>query len=940
MPNSNPIAISDPFIPNGVTTEFPFTFRVVASDQLAVIDQDEVVLSSSLYSVALSGEGGTVTFSVAPALADYDTLRILSVPDFKQAANFDNGGPSFNPAAVTKAIDDAAARDVAQNEKLDRALVSARGEDVLELGAVGEGQVPVRSGNKLIGADSDIGSTATILAAAAAVGLSVTAAAGHATEAENSADEVADTLAGLTATQFSDPAAASGAATGSTFACAQEYGVGHDLFAKTATGETFTKSIAIDAAAVSLKNIERDWLRDHPLPAGVHHYNAANLALNDRRGVPTSTAGAMSLDRILIADAINPRNESGSENNPDTVGRDTDVLAPDGTSFATTANFDSTTDQLYIGNGASIPDTALLVDDILVGGFLKVVSGDLVDYRVGCSSNVNGTDSNPAYSDTTATNDWQDLNTAKYVGRDADTGTGFSIRVATGESITASEAAVVLWAKDRWGGEDKPSYAKLKTWHDLYPAKAPWASRGAATVNGPYFETSADCLTMVVSLNKQVDFSAGYTFYSTLKTTSDSGASASAAQAAVSFARQRGTANLDKNQDAFGLIGAYAINGNMYAKPILSSIVSGIVAKVGDRGDIFLAMTAEPLATEPTKAKYTIFVNGVLSGIFKDDWDEPDAELLALGSNDLGKNRNVGGADNTIDYGAQFGWAARALTDDEIVGIAKGADAYLKAHGNAGLNISYCWVKGADSTRAFDESPDWYMQDLRPIGEIDVMEARGGSAFEVSNVSSDVTDFASDQYNDKWREDFRNRCGATALKMGYTWVYIGVGSVNDLVPSRSLADGGHFATWEEGRTAIFAYAAADRLRIIALAQEGDHAITEAEATAQMLYLSQTISSRADYFGGTQEPIQTTFNTDLTDNGFAEANGLDGYFDRESYVPAGFASKDDAIEDAHLNGDNVHFLQGNGGVHWADQSGIAASQQYEFDEERRVIGRHG
>lgn len=128
-----PVTITDtvagPFTPNGVTVAFPFTFKAVSASEVIVVDEAGTALSSALYSVALNaGEGGTVTFSVAPLLADYAAIYVVGDPALTQPSDFDNAGPSYNPAALTRAFDRAAIRDLKIQAELDRALMVPFGE--------------------------------------------------------------------------------------------------------------------------------------------------------------------------------------------------------------------------------------------------------------------------------------------------------------------------------------------------------------------------------------------------------------------------------------------------------------------------------------------------------------------------------------------------------------------------------------------------------------------------------------------------------------------------------------------------------------------------------------------------------------------------------------------------------------------------------------------
>ena len=139
MPVSTENSISGPYTPNGVTTDFAFDFKATAANEVVALDQDGETISAALYSVMLDDdEGGTLSFSVAPVLADYSQIFIAGNPALTQPSDFDNAGPSFNPAALTRALDRAAARDLRQQREIDRGLKVAFGESALALPALAD----------------------------------------------------------------------------------------------------------------------------------------------------------------------------------------------------------------------------------------------------------------------------------------------------------------------------------------------------------------------------------------------------------------------------------------------------------------------------------------------------------------------------------------------------------------------------------------------------------------------------------------------------------------------------------------------------------------------------------------------------------------------------------------------------------------------------------
>ncbi len=129
MPVSSETSISGPYTPNGVTTSFAFDFKAASASEVVATDGDGNVISTALYSVTLDDdEGGTLTFGTAPEASDYSEIYVLSEPELTQPSDFDNAGPSFNPAALTRAIDRAAIRDLKLHRDIGRALKLPFGE--------------------------------------------------------------------------------------------------------------------------------------------------------------------------------------------------------------------------------------------------------------------------------------------------------------------------------------------------------------------------------------------------------------------------------------------------------------------------------------------------------------------------------------------------------------------------------------------------------------------------------------------------------------------------------------------------------------------------------------------------------------------------------------------------------------------------------------------
>lgn len=114
-----------PYVPNGVTTVFPFGFAARNDTDLVVLIDGSIV-SSSLYTVTLAADfnSGSVMFTTAPTGSE---LFILSEPAFDQQIQFTNQG-AFLPNAHDIANDLAAIRSLYLKALLDRAPVIPIGQ--------------------------------------------------------------------------------------------------------------------------------------------------------------------------------------------------------------------------------------------------------------------------------------------------------------------------------------------------------------------------------------------------------------------------------------------------------------------------------------------------------------------------------------------------------------------------------------------------------------------------------------------------------------------------------------------------------------------------------------------------------------------------------------------------------------------------------------------
>lgn len=121
---------SGPYLANGVTVAFPFTFKAVAPGDVAVIFRDgsggETVANDADFTVELSAEGGTVTFGTPPA-AVVGELYVVSEPSFLQSVEFASGQP-FLPSVINGVNDRDVVRALYLKDRAERSLTVPRGE--------------------------------------------------------------------------------------------------------------------------------------------------------------------------------------------------------------------------------------------------------------------------------------------------------------------------------------------------------------------------------------------------------------------------------------------------------------------------------------------------------------------------------------------------------------------------------------------------------------------------------------------------------------------------------------------------------------------------------------------------------------------------------------------------------------------------------------------
>jgi YD repeat-containing protein len=112
---------------NGATSVFPFTFACRDPSQVAVYVNNVIQLSGFSVSLNSGFNGGTVSFTAAPAAGA--NIIIASDPSFMQPIAFENAGP-YNPATVDDAFDIAAIRAIYLAGLLARAPLVPIGETI------------------------------------------------------------------------------------------------------------------------------------------------------------------------------------------------------------------------------------------------------------------------------------------------------------------------------------------------------------------------------------------------------------------------------------------------------------------------------------------------------------------------------------------------------------------------------------------------------------------------------------------------------------------------------------------------------------------------------------------------------------------------------------------------------------------------------------------
>lgn len=122
-------AFSGPYLTNGVTTVFPFTFTAPSADEVDVVLRNasgvDTVATGFTTTLLPGGVGGSVAFAAPPAPGFQ--LFVLLEPEFTQNIAFENGS-AWRAEPVNEGYDRSALRDQALKRDVDRGLKAPVGE--------------------------------------------------------------------------------------------------------------------------------------------------------------------------------------------------------------------------------------------------------------------------------------------------------------------------------------------------------------------------------------------------------------------------------------------------------------------------------------------------------------------------------------------------------------------------------------------------------------------------------------------------------------------------------------------------------------------------------------------------------------------------------------------------------------------------------------------
>lgn len=293
-----------PFIGNGSTTAFPFSFKVFATSDLVVTRANTSAVETVLtvgtdYTVSLNANqntnpGGTVTLTSALA-SNFKLVLTSAVPNLQPVDITNNGG--FYPKVINDALDRVTilAQQIAldnsravkvpitsslTNEEFTEQLFDARDEAEAAASAAASSQTAA-SGSATSAAGS--ASTATTQASAASTSAtsaasSATAAAGSATAAAGSATTASNSA--TTATNKANEAASSATgAAGSASTATTQAGI-----ATTKAGEASTSAAAAAGSQTAAASSASS--------AGTSATNSANSATSASNSAASASASA------------------------------------------------------------------------------------------------------------------------------------------------------------------------------------------------------------------------------------------------------------------------------------------------------------------------------------------------------------------------------------------------------------------------------------------------------------------------------------------------------------------------------------------------------------------------------------------------------------------------------------------------------------------------
>lgn len=236
MTISSETRTAGPFTGNGVTTAFPFTFKVFSEEDVLVVETDTDGVETTLtlttdYTVTLNGNqdvspGGTVTLNAA--LTDDYLLTLTSQVENLQEAQLTNNG-GFYPAVINSALDRLTILVQQSLNKINRSVkiplsdgTSVTTELPTKTARANKALVFDVDGDITISADDYDDQVATVAASASAASASAAAASASAAAAlvsQNSASDDAD-LTALDVIQTAADVVSTGAAASAASASA------------------------------------------------------------------------------------------------------------------------------------------------------------------------------------------------------------------------------------------------------------------------------------------------------------------------------------------------------------------------------------------------------------------------------------------------------------------------------------------------------------------------------------------------------------------------------------------------------------------------------------------------------------------------------------------------------------------------------------------------